>query len=1108
MMERKIAVVESEDNSLTTKTSEDFRKSSYFVEKGQFGKKELTEKKGFSIASIIVEKTRINRIFNSLKSYDDDIYILHIKGTSDIKSEIPWEVYKKYKEIKELFEQMKKEMSKKDLTDEYITIHVKMVKNYSEKEFDSNLFNIGKFIMTIYNGEVGKQLESLNEFLNISATSFSYINGIKPFEGYASKKEEPRFMGSVFKIFKGWNKKWVILKDDMISYLDSPATLTGKNVYWFDETMEATPIEDKIIEIKNASRVLLLKFDSAFERDLWQREIEKRLGKMTEDLTNNLYSSFTSQKTNCGAKWFVDAESYFGYLLNQLKAAKETVYITDWFMSPELALKRPICYDDFVNDEDYQKKLTFGNVSRLMDVFYLLAKKGVKIYILIYCEVSLALAINSAYVKSTLKKLHPNIYVTRHPKNDTTLLWSHHEKLVVIDQKIAFVGGLDLCWGRYDTNKHPIVEEENLNHIYHYPGSDYVNERQVDFHDVDIFYKEQLDRNSMPRMAWHDIHTMVEGPIVGDIARHFIERWNHARFNRREEGLVSHGTSSFDAGIGNKKEQKKREKEKKKKEKEKKKEEKEKAKRNKTLLSKKKCMVENKNFVNQNKFEDMNDIKEEDDENDNEDNKNDENKTNDNTEGKKEDLSQQKTLDDILEDKYEDTPEIKLVDPKEKKAENDEKNMAEMPKTNTFTGLDPDFNPLSSKISDNTLKDKMEEQNTKIDIFSLKEDKPKPSELKRQNTSNYKVKKLKQKYFFFDDDDLKDKTVNMEFNIQALRSVSEWSIGKTTTERSILTGYYKLIDNAKHYIYIENQFFITKPFSEDERKQSGLNLNKLVENEIGLHLRTRIERAYDQKENFKVFICVPLLPGFSGTPGESSTMNGVLKHTYQSIAHNKGMSLLEQLRKKMGNDLEKYIYFFSLRNHGKIKGVPVTELIYIHSKLLIVDDEKVLMGSANINDRSMTGVRDSEFAVIVEQQSKVESVMNKQKYMAAEYAKSLRKHLMSEHMGFDINDTILDDPLNEDLWVAMKSRAKLNSIIYRDIFDCFPDNKFKTFADLKKRRIIKTEQDKEELKKRYDENIGGIKGHIVEYPVEFLSNEELDIDFFSKENLIPEKNFC
>jgi phosphatidylserine/phosphatidylglycerophosphate/cardiolipin synthase-like enzyme len=463
-----------------------------------------------------------------------------------------------------------------------------MVKKFSEKEFDDNLNNIGKYIMIIYNSENGKKLDALHEYLQISSTSFSYINGLKPFEGYASKKDEPRAINSVFKLvtrpvdfFKGWNKRWIVLKEDMISYLKDRTALSGKNVYWFDENVEISTTHDKIIELKNLSKTLLLKFETKFERDLWKREIELRVNKIKEGIMNNKYSSFSSQKSNCGAKWFVDGESYFGYLLNQLKGAKESVYITDWFISPELALKRPINYEEFVNDPEYQKKLTFGNMSRLMDVLYLLAKKGVKIFILIYCEVSLALAINSANAKATLKKLHPNIVVTRHPKNTTTLLWSHHEKLVIIDQKMAFVGGLDLCWGRYDSHQHPIVEEENLTHLYYYPGSDYVNERQVDFHDVDKFWQEQLDRNSMPRMAWHDVHTMVEGPVVGDIVRHFIERWDDARFNRVNQGLVTAGTSSFsfDAGGESKKDKKKREKEQKKKEKEKKKEEKAKGKK-------------------------------------------------------------------------------------------------------------------------------------------------------------------------------------------------------------------------------------------------------------------------------------------------------------------------------------------------------------------------------------------------------------------------------------------------------------------------------------------------------------------------------------------------
>lgn len=48
-----------------------------------------------------------------------------------------------------------------------------------------------------------------------------------------------------------------------------------------------------------------------------------------------------------------------------------------------------------------------------------------------------------------------------------------------------------------------------------------------------------------------------------------------------------------------------------------------------------------------------------------------------------------------------------------------------------------------------------------------------------------------------------------------------------------------------------------------------------------------------------------------------------------------------------------------------LNGTLVTELIYVHSKLLIVDDSTVICGSANINDRSMIATRDSEIAVII-----------------------------------------------------------------------------------------------------------------------------------------------
>jgi phospholipase D1/2 len=46
--------------------------------------------------------------------------------------------------------------------------------------------------------------------------------------------------------------------------------------------------------------------------------------------------------------------------------------------------------------------------------------------------------------------------------------WAHHEKMVAIDQSVAFVGGLDLAFGRWDDSQYrltDIVPTETANHI-------------------------------------------------------------------------------------------------------------------------------------------------------------------------------------------------------------------------------------------------------------------------------------------------------------------------------------------------------------------------------------------------------------------------------------------------------------------------------------------------------------------------------------------------------------------------------------------------------------------------------------------------------------------
>ena len=74
------------------------------------------------------------------------------------------------------------------------------------------------------------------------------------------------------------------------------------------------------------------------------------------------------------------------------------------------------------------------------------AREGVEIYVIVYNEVSDGFTpVSSAYTKASLRALHPNIHVQRSPSHVATgtLLWSHHEKMCVIDETIGFMGGLD-----------------------------------------------------------------------------------------------------------------------------------------------------------------------------------------------------------------------------------------------------------------------------------------------------------------------------------------------------------------------------------------------------------------------------------------------------------------------------------------------------------------------------------------------------------------------------------------------------------------------------------------------------------------------------------------
>ena len=215
-------------------------------------------------------------------------------------------------------------------------------------------------------------------------------------------------------------------------------------------------------------------------------------------------------------------------------------------------------------------------------------------------------SVSSEHTKHALEVLHPNIAVFRHPdhilsgqvlessiisglknlslksldlaklpsdslkalygwNDDIILYWAHHEKLCLVDGKTAFMGGLDLCFGRWDTNSHPIADAHptDLDNTL-FPGQDFNNARVHDFEDVSKYDHNKLDRTKSSRMGWSDLSICLQGPVVDDLKAHFVQRWNFiynekydvrkdARYSTLSLSAVEAAQSGYDADGSRKK---------------------------------------------------------------------------------------------------------------------------------------------------------------------------------------------------------------------------------------------------------------------------------------------------------------------------------------------------------------------------------------------------------------------------------------------------------------------------------------------------------------------------------------------------------------------------
>ncbi|KAF8272777.1 hypothetical protein EI94DRAFT_1717370 [Lactarius quietus] len=523
-----------------------------------------------------------------------------------------------------------------------------------------------------------------------------------------------------------------------------------------------------------------LKLYARSERQMlqWIAGLEK-VAATSSFAASNRFGSFAPIRLNVAAQWLVDGRDYFWNLSRAILLAKDTIYIHDWWLSPELSLRRPGMMK-YRLDKLLEKK----------------AQEGVKIFIILYQEVSnRTTPTDSNYAKQRLSTLHPNILVQRSPSHfqTGTFYWAHHEKMCVIDSSIGFMGGIDLCFGRWDTPQHSLVDDPEEGEEPIWPGKDYSNARITDFHNLAKPEEDMHDRSRIPRMPWHDVGLQIVGQPARDLGRHFVQRWNYLLRIKNHSRLMPF-----------------------------------------------------------------------------------------------------------------------LLPPPEYK---------------------------SGELSQLGLTGTCE--------------------------------------------------------LQICRSAGPWSLGTPDkVECSIQNAYLKAIQLSEHFVYIENQFFITSTVVDDVA----------IENKIGDAIVHRIIRAHREGTKWRCCIVIPLLPGFPFPVDhtDATSVRLILECQNRTICRGPN-SIFSRLRRE-GIDPDDYISLFSLRSWAKLRGdVLTTELVYIHGKVCIVDDRLVIIGSANINERSQRGDRDSELAAVIRDTDLIAGTMAGKPFKVGRFSHTLRVRLMREHIGIDVD---------------------------------------------------------------------------------------------------------
>ncbi len=242
-------------------------------------------------------------------------------------------------------------------------------------------------------------------------------------------------------------------------------------------------------------------------------------------------------------------------------------------------------------------------------------------------------------------------------------------------------------------------------------------------------------------------------------------------------------------------------------------------------------------------------------------------------------------------------------------------------------------------------------------------------------------------------------------------------------------------------------------------------------NQVVPALLERIKRSALSGSAFHVYITLPVHPEGCLSDatvvvqmywtmqtisfGSNSLLNGIRRiikarkllkakdHAYERVFDPGNTEYLDVDLAECGE----FVTLLNLRSWVKLGDRYLSEQIYVHSKTMIVDDMYALIGSANINDRSLLGDRDSELAVLVMDGETLRADVNGKgsQREVRRFAHDLRRDLWKKIFGITDGKAAaselayaVEHPGEPSSWKLIQARAKQNASIFEGAFNWIP----------------------------------------------------------------------